>query len=65
MSEFMFARPSIFEGIGRTIDLFDIMNRDRDTLYGAEADLNALSNDISVLKSDFLESYHEIIIDYI
>jgi hypothetical protein len=64
MSDFLFARPSIIEGIGRTIDLFGIMNEYNYARDGAEADRTALINDIAVLKSDFLESYQEVIGEY-
>ena len=64
MNDYFYVKPSITEGVGRTIDLFGIMSNDSSSLDGAEADLNALSNDIAVLKSDFLESYQEIIGEY-
>jgi hypothetical protein len=64
MSDFLFARPSIIEGIGRTIDLFGSMNEYNYSQNGAEADRSALINDISVLKADYLESYQEVLGEY-
>jgi len=61
MSDYLFARPSVVEGIGRTIDLFGIMNEYNYSRNGAEADRTALANDIAVLHSDLLESYQEVL----
>jgi hypothetical protein len=53
MSDFLFARPSILEGIGRNIDLFGVMNSYNSSEDGAEADARAFAADAAALKSDF------------
>jgi hypothetical protein len=53
MSDFLFARPSIFEGIGRNIDLFGVMNFYNSSEGEAEAYARAFAADATALKSDF------------
>jgi hypothetical protein len=51
MSDFLFARPSVLEGIGRNIDLFGVMN-----FYNSsenEADAKAFAADAAALRNDF------------
>jgi hypothetical protein len=57
MSDFLFARPSILEGIGRNIDLFGIFNTYNTSPNGRIADLKALKNDIAALRNDFYIAY--------
>ena len=57
MSDFLFARPSILEGIGRNIDLFGILNDYNRSQNGREADIKAMRNDIAMLKKDFEVAY--------
>ncbi|MCH3918355.1 MAG: hypothetical protein LKE40_13040 [Spirochaetia bacterium] len=60
MSDFLFARPSILEGIARNIDLFGILNEYNDSNTSEEADYKAYLNDINVLKQD-MNIAHEVI----
>jgi hypothetical protein len=53
MSDFLFARPSILEGIGRNIDLFGIMNIYNNSEDETEADAMAFAADAAALKKDF------------
>jgi hypothetical protein len=57
MSDFLFARPSLLEGIGRNIDLFGVLNSYNNSHGGREADLKAMRNDAAVLKKDFYAAY--------
>jgi hypothetical protein len=41
MSDYLFARPSILEGIGRNVDLFGLMNNYNFSENGYEADRKA------------------------
>ena len=53
MTDFLFARPSVLEGIGRNIDLFGVLNKYNTSASSHEADLKARRNDIVTLKNDF------------
>ena len=57
MTDFLFARPSVLEGIGRNVDLFGILNIYNTSENGYEADLKARKNDIKTLKTDFDIAY--------
>ena len=57
MTDFLFARPSVLEGIGRNIDLFGVLNKYNTSQNGAEADLKARRNDIEALRKDFKTAY--------
>ena len=61
MTDFLFARPSILEGIGRNVDLFGVLNVYNTSKNGYEADLKARRNDIKVLKGDFNIVYGVVI----
>ena len=56
MTDFLFARPSAIEGIGRNIDLFGVLNVYNTSETGVEADQKARRNDIEVLKKDFVDA---------
>ena len=60
-SGFLFAKPSILEGIGRNIDLFGILNSYNYSQNGHQADLKAMRNDIAGLKKDFYDAYGIVI----
>jgi hypothetical protein len=53
MTDFLFARPSIMEGIGRNIDLFGLMNTYNFSENAEEADIRAFEADIEALRNDF------------
>jgi hypothetical protein len=61
MTDFLFARPSIIEGIGRNVDLFGVLNKYNTSHNGAEADLKARKNDIEILREDFNTAYGIVI----
>jgi hypothetical protein len=64
MSDYLFARPSFVDGIGRTIDLFGVLNEYNYSSNDAEADRTALANDVAVLRSDLMESYQGIFFEH-
>ena len=57
MTDFLYARPSVLEGIGRNIDLFGILNYYNTSRDNQEADMKARSNDIAALRKDFYTAY--------
>jgi hypothetical protein len=61
MSDFLFARPSIWEGIGRNIDLFGVLNSYNHSQNGHEADLKAMRNDVAALRKDFYNAYGVVV----
>ncbi|MCL2805138.1 MAG: hypothetical protein FWD26_04285 [Treponema sp.] len=61
MTDFLYARPSVIEGIGRNIDLFGILNSYNVSKDGTVADQKARKNDIEALKKDFEKSYGLVI----
>ena len=52
MSDFLFARPSILEGIGRNLDLFGTMQVYNSYDTPAEADEAAFLADLAALRGD-------------
>jgi hypothetical protein len=61
MTDFLFARPSILEGIGRNIDLFGVMNNYNYSNSGTEADIKALMNDWAVVYEDLYKAYNSMV----
>jgi len=57
MTDYLFARPSVLEGVGRNVDLFGILNSYNVSQTPQEADLAAARNDLNVLKRDFEIAY--------
>jgi hypothetical protein len=57
MTDYLFARPSILEGIARNIDLFGIMNDYNYSRNGADADMKALMNDWAAVYKDLNKAY--------
>jgi hypothetical protein len=53
VSDFLFARPSILEGIGRNIDLFGVLNIYNYSDGESEADAKAFAADAIALRNDF------------
>lgn len=64
MSDYLFAEPSVMEGIGRTIDLFGVMNAYNYSINGEDADQVAIENDITILHSDLMDSFQEVVRGY-
>jgi hypothetical protein len=60
MSDYLFARPSVLEGIGRNVDFFGILNCYNKSPTKREADFKALKNDLEVLKQDFNIAYGKV-----
>lgn len=52
MSDFLFARPSILEGIGRNIDLFGVLQAYNYSDRSEDADMLALKSDYLALCAD-------------
>ena len=61
MTDFLYARPSVLEGIGRNIDLFGVLNIYNNSSNGHEADIKARQNDIMALRNDFYAAYKKVI----
>jgi hypothetical protein len=61
MTDYLFARPSILEGIGRNIDLFGLMNNYNYSQNGTEADVKALLNDWGVVYGDLYKAYNGMV----
>lgn len=63
MSDFLFARPSILEGIARNVDLFGTMQVYNTSETDEEADLYALYADTLALQSDAKIAIDQVIIN--
>jgi hypothetical protein len=61
MTDYLFAKPSVLEGIGRNIDLFGMMNTYNSSKSGAEADMKALINDWAAVYEDLYRAYDGMI----
>jgi hypothetical protein len=57
MTDFLFARPSILEGIGRNMDFFDSLNAYNYSNEGEEADIIGLNSDLLAIYKDFHKAY--------
>jgi len=57
MTDYLYARPSFLEGMGRTIDLFGVLNRYNTSQNSAEADRIALTNDWLAVYKDLRKAY--------
>jgi hypothetical protein len=57
MTDYLFAKPSVLEGIGRNIDLFGMMNTYNSSKSGAEADMKAILNDWAAVYGDLYRAY--------
>ncbi len=64
MSDYLFARPSLLEGIARNIDLFGTLNEYNTSSSSIEADLQAHYNDLACLQKDMSYAIHEVIGGY-
>jgi hypothetical protein len=61
MTDFLFARPSVLEGIGRNMDFFGSLNAYNYAGNGEEADTIALASDWLAVYRDFHQAYHDTI----
>jgi hypothetical protein len=61
MTDFLFARPSVLEGIGRNIDLFGLMNNYNYSPNGVEADIKAMMNDWYAVYEDLYRAYNGMV----
>jgi hypothetical protein len=61
MTDFLFARPSILEGIGRNMDFFGSMNTYNYSKNGEEADETALASDWLAIYKDFHKTYYDTV----
>ena len=55
-SDFLFARPSFFEGVARTIDLFGVLQEYNRSTSENEADAWAVYNDFRAVGEDISHS---------
>jgi hypothetical protein len=61
MTDFLFARPSVIEGIGRNVDLFGVLNNYNFSRFGAEADRKAFYSDWLMVYEDLFKAYQDTI----
>jgi len=61
MTDFLYARPSVLEGIGRNIDLFGVLNYYNISQNGEEADNTAIANDLLAVYTDLYNAYSNTI----
>ncbi|MEI8094508.1 MAG: hypothetical protein WCG80_09865 [Spirochaetales bacterium] len=64
MSDFLFARPSVLEGIGRNLDLFGTMQMYNASDTPEQADTLAFFADLAALKSDAAAAYAALVKNY-
>jgi len=57
MTDYLYARPSVMEGIGRNMDFFGSMNSYNYSEDGYEADKIALVHDFSAVYMDLYKAY--------
>jgi len=61
MTDFLYARPSTLEGIGRNMDFFGSMNEYNYSPSGEEADSLAIAADWLAIFKDFHKAYGDTI----
>jgi len=61
MTDFLYARPSVIEGIGRNMDFFGSMNSYNYSENGDEADKIAIANDLLAVYMDLYKAYFNTI----
>ena len=57
MTDFLYAIPSIIEGIGRNMDFFGSMNSYNYSENGDEADTMAIAHDLLAVYMDLYKAY--------
>jgi hypothetical protein len=60
MTDYLFARPSFMEGMGRNFDILGTMNRYNYAKTGEEADRIALMADWAAVYGDFWQAYEDL-----
>ena len=61
MTDFLFARPSVIEGMGRNVDLFGVLNTYNFSRSGVEADRKAFNSDWQAVYNDLYKAYKDTI----
>jgi len=61
MTDFLYARPSAIEGIGRNIDFFGSLNSYNYSASGEVADKAALASDFLAVYMDFYKAYYDTV----
>ena len=61
MTDFLYARPSVLEGIGRNMDFFGSMNQYNYSQSGEEADRMAVAADWLAVFTDLQNAYNETV----
>ena len=61
MTDFLYARPSVLEGIGRNMDFFGSMNSYNYSKNEADADKIAIATDWLAIYKDFYKAYMDTI----
>jgi len=64
MTDFLYARPSAIEGVGRNMDFFGSMNSYNYSATGEEADQMAIASDLLVIYKDFYKAYSSTICQF-
>ena len=57
MTDYLYARPSILEGIGRNIDFFGVLNRYNSSKSDVDADRKAILSDWLAVYGDMQKAY--------
>ena len=65
MTDFLFARPSIVDGVMSLVDLFGITPEFNSSKTPEEADRRAKQADIKALKKDFEIAYNNVRCAYV
>ena len=60
MTDFLYARPSALEGMGRNMDFFGSMSSYNYSKDGSEADKIAIATDLLAVYMDFYRAYNTI-----
>jgi hypothetical protein len=61
MTDYLFARPSFWEGVARNFDIYGGLNRYNYSKTGAEADRLALMSDWKAVYNDLWQAYNDTI----
>jgi hypothetical protein len=61
MSDFLFARPSVMEGIARNADLYGLLNVYNQSENGTQADQTAIMMDWIAVYKDLYEAYKDLV----